>query len=458
MELKDKRVLVVGLGKSGVASALFMKARGAKVTVSDTKSGDDLRNEIPVLLDHGITVESGGHGDRTFRGQDLIVVSPGVPVDAPPLVQARSLGETVIGEIELAAQFLPGPIVAITGSNGKTTTTTLVGEIMTAAGLPALVGGNIGTPAISLADRATNETVIVLEISSFQLETIQTFRPKVAVVLNVTPDHLDRHRTFEIYTDAKARIFENQQAIDFAVLNADDPTCVAMAGRTRAQVCWFSRMKEVEQGAWVRHGNIVFRDRSGQREILQVSEIPLKGAHNLENVLAAVCSGVLMGCAPEKIRKAVRDFKAVEHRLEFVATIRGVDYYNDSKATNVDATIKALESFPANIHLILGGKDKGSDYTLLNDLLRQRVKRVYTIGAAAAKIESQIVSSKNGGPEVVHAETLENAIRKANAVAQEGDIVLLAPACASFDQFKSYEHRGKVFKEIVRSLSAEPVK
>ena len=453
MELNGKRVLVVGLGKSGVASALFMKAHGAKVSVSDTKSGDELRNEIPVLLDHGITVETGGHGDRTFRGQDLIVVSPGVPVDAPPLVQARSLGETVIGEIELAAQFLPGPIVAITGSNGKTTTTTLVGEIMTAAGFPALVGGNIGTPAISLAERATPETVIVLEISSFQLETIQTFRPKVAVVLNVTPDHLDRHRTLEVYVNAKARIFENQQGSDFAVLNADDPTCVAMAARTRAQVFWFSRQKEVEQGAWVRDGNIVFRDQRGQREILEVSEIPLKGAHNLENVLAAVCAGALMGCAPDKIQQAVHNFKAVEHRLEFVATVRGVDYYNDSKATNVDATIKALESFPANIHLILGGKDKGSDYTVLNDLLRKRVKRVYTIGAAAAKIESQIVSSKNGGPELVHAETLENAIRKANAAAQPGDIVLLAPACASFDQFKSYEHRGKVFKEIVRGLA-----
>jgi UDP-N-acetylmuramoylalanine--D-glutamate ligase len=453
MELNNKRVLVVGLGKSGVASALFLKNHGARVTVSDTKSGDELRNEIPVLLDHGITVETGGHGERTFRGQDLIVVSPGVPVDAPPLVQARALGESVIGEIELAAQFLPGPIVAITGSNGKTTTTTLTGEIMTAAGFPALVGGNIGTPAISLAERAKPETVIVLEVSSFQLETIKTFRPRVAVVLNVTPDHLDRHRTFEAYVDAKARIFENQQASDFAVLNADDPTCVAMAARTKSQVFWFSRQKEVQQGAWVRDGNIVFRDATGQREILQVSEIPLKGGHNLENVLAAVCAGALMGCAPEKIRQAVRDFKAVEHRLEFVATIRGVDYYNDSKATNVDATIKALESFPANIHLILGGKDKGSDYTVLNDLLRQRVKRVYTIGAAAAKIESQIVSSKDGGPEVVHAETLENAIRKANAVAQSGDVVLLAPACASFDQFRSYEHRGKMFKEIVRTLS-----
>jgi UDP-N-acetylmuramoylalanine--D-glutamate ligase len=453
MDLNGKRVLVVGLGKSGVASALFLKARGAQVTVSDTKSGDELRNEIPVLLDHGITVETGKHGDRTFRGQDLIVVSPGVPVDAPPLVQARTLGEAVIGEVELAAQFLPGPIVAITGSNGKTTTTTLIGEIMTAAGFPALVGGNIGTPAISLADRAKPETVIALEISSFQLETIRTFRPKIAVVLNVTPDHLDRHRTFEVYVDAKARIFENQQSGDFALLNADDPTCVAMSSRTRAQVYWFSRQKEVQQGAWVRDGNIVFRDGRGdhnalQREVMQVSEVPLKGAHNLENVLAAVCASALMGCAPDKIRQAVRDFKAVEHRLEFVATIRGVDYYNDSKATNVDATIKALESFPANIHLILGGKDKGTDYTVLNELLRQRVKYVYTIGAAAAKIESQIK-----GPEVVHAETLENALRKANAVAQPGDVVLLAPACASFDQFKNYEHRGQTFKEIVRGLA-----
>jgi UDP-N-acetylmuramoylalanine--D-glutamate ligase len=455
MELKDKRVLVVGLGKSGVASALFLKAHGALVTVSDTKSGDELHNEIPVLLDHGIAVETGGHGERTFRGQDLIVVSPGVPVDAPPLVQARALGIPVIGEVELAARFLPGPIVAITGSNGKTTTTTLAGEIMTAGGLPTLVGGNIGTPAISLAERSRPESVIVLEVSSFQLETIQSFRPKVAVVLNVTPDHLDRHRTFEAYVDAKARIFENQHGADFSVLNADDPTCVAMAARSKAQVFWFSRLKEVKQGAWVRDGNIVFRDGTEQREIMLTSEIPLKGAHNLENVLAAVCAGSLMGCTPEKIGKAVREFKAVEHRLEFVATIRGVDYYNDSKATNVDATIKALESFPANIHLILGGKDKGSDYTVLNDLLRQRVKRVYTIGDAAGKIESQIASSTSGGPEVVHAETLENALRKASAVAQPGDVVLLAPACASFDQFKNYEQRGQVFKEIVRELAAD---
>lgn len=453
--MNNKRVLVVGLGKSGVASALFLKAKGARVTVSDSKPQDQLKDQIPVLLDNGIAVETGGHGERTFGGQDLIVVSPGVPTDSPPLLQARALGENVIGEVELAAQFFPGRIVAITGSNGKTTTTTLAGEIMAAAGYRAAVGGNIGTPAISLVEAATAATIAVLEVSSFQLETIQTFRPQVAVVLNVTPDHLDRHRTFAAYVDAKARIFENQRAGDFTVLNADDRTCVELATRTRAQVFWFSRTAEVKQGAFVHEGRIFFRDHTGQREIMLVSEIPLKGAHNVENVLAAVCVGALLGCEPDRIRTAVRNFKAVEHRLEHVATIDGVDYYNDSKATNVDATIKAIESFPANIHLILGGKDKGSDYSVLNDLLQKRVKRVYTIGAAAAKIESQIVPSKNGGPEIDHAETLETAIRQAAEVATPGDVVLLAPACASFDQFRNYEHRGKVFKQVVNSLAVQ---
>ncbi len=451
MDVNNKRVLVVGLGKSGVASALFLKARGARVTVSDTKPQDEFKNEIPRLLDQGVAVETGGHGERTFHGQDLIVVSPGVPVDAPPLVQARALGEKVIGEIELAAEFFPGKIVAITGSNGKTTSTTLAGEILAAGGLSTVVGGNIGTPAISLVERATADTTAVLEVSSFQLETIQTFRPRIAVVLNVTPDHLDRHRTFAAYTDAKARIFENQGTDDFAVLNAEDPTCVEMATRTQARVFWFRRKKEVEQGAYVRDGQILFRDSRGQRKIMLLSEIPLKGAHNVENVLAAACVGVLSGVDSVQIRRAVASFEAVEHRLEYVATIRGVEYYNDSKATNVDATIKALESFPANIHLILGGKDKGSDYSVLNDLLRLRVKRAYTIGAAAAKIESQIKDAA----EIVHAETLENAIKRASDSARPGDIVLLAPACASFDQFRNYEHRGEVFKEVVKALAVE---
>src|SRR6266436_1630058 len=453
MDLKDKRALVVGLGKSGVASALFLKSRGARVTVSDSKPEAELRNEILLLLDHGITVETCGHGDRTFRGQDLIVVSPGVPFDAPQLEQARALGEPVIGEVELAAQFLPGPIVAITGANGKTTTTTLAGEIIEAGKFPTLVGGNNGTPAISFADQARPDTWTVLEVSSFQLETIVSFRPRVAVILNITPDHLDRHKTFANYVNAKARIFENQRPDDFAVLNADDPTTAGLAGRTRAPLFWFSRKKEVEKGSFVRSGHILFRDGKSEREIMQLSEIPLKGAHNLENVLAGVSIGALVGCQPAQIREAVRNFKAVEHRLEFVAKIAGVDYYNDSKATNVDATIKALEAFPADdyphLHLILGGKDKGSDYTLLHELLRQRVKRVYTIGAAAAKIESQI----QGAAEIDHAETLESAVRRASESAVAGDVILLAPACASFDQFQSYEHRGRVFKETVHSLA-----
>jgi UDP-N-acetylmuramoylalanine--D-glutamate ligase len=449
MDLQNKRVLVVGLGKSGVASALFLKSRGARVTVSDSKPEAELREEILLLLEHGITVETGGHGDRTFRGQDLIVVSPGVPVDAPQLVQARNLGEPVIGEIELAAQFLSGPIVAITGANGKTTTTSLAGEIIAAGKFSTLVGGNIGTPAISFVDRAGPATWTVLEVSSFQLETIVEFRPRIAVVLNVTPDHLDRHKTFDNYVNAKARIFENQRADDFTILNADDPTTAGLSDRTRAQLFWFSRKKETEKGAFVRGTDIVFRDGYGEREIMPLAEVSLKGAHNLENVLAGVCIGMLVGCQPEQIRLAVRNFKAVEHRLEFVTRFADVDYYNDSKATNVDATIKALESFPANIHLILGGKDKGSDYTVLNELLRQRVKRVYTIGAASAKIESQI----QGAAEIEHAETLENAVRRASESAVAGDIVLLAPACASFDQFQSYEHRGRVFKETVHSLA-----
>ena len=449
MELQNKRALVVGLGKSGVASALFLKSRGARVTVSDSKPEAELRDEILLLLEHGITVETGGHGDRTFRGQDLIVVSPGVPFDAPQLAQARTLGEPVIGEIELAAQFLAGPIVAITGANGKTTTTSLAGEILAAGKLPTLVGGNIGTPAITFADQAKPDTWVVLEVSSFQLETIVSFRPRIAVILNITPDHLDRHKTFANYLNAKARVFENQQNSDFTILNADDATTATLAGRARAQLFWFSRKKAQEKGAYVRDANIFFRDGHGERAIMPLAEIPLKGAHNLENVLAAVAIGVLAGCEPDQIRHAVRNFKAVEHRLEFVTRIAGVEYYNDSKATNVDATIKALESFPGNIHLILGGKDKGSDYRVLNDLLRQRVKRVYTIGAAAAKIESQI----QGAAEVDHSETLEVAVRRASESAVAGDVVVLAPACASFDQFQNYEHRGRVFKETVHSMA-----
>jgi UDP-N-acetylmuramoylalanine--D-glutamate ligase len=449
MDVKGKRVLVVGMGKSGIASALFLADQGARVAVSDTKSEEELHHEIPQLLDHGVEVEAGYHGERTFKEQQLIVISPGVPYDVPQLVQARQAGIPVIGEVELASRFLKGQIVAITGSNGKTTTTSLVGEIIAAGGKKTLVGGNIGTPAISFVEEATDDTWIVLEVSSFQLETIEQFHPKIAVVLNVTPDHLDRHRTFENYAAAKARIFENQTSGDFTVLNADDSTCAAMAGKVKAPVYWFSRIHPVERGVFVRGESICWTDGRREQTIMRVTEIGLKGAHNVENVLAGICTGVLAGIDPSDIRRAVANFKAVEHRLEFVANVRGVAYYNDSKATNVDATVKALESFPGRIHLILGGKDKGSDYSVLNSLLAERVARVYTIGTAASKIESQIK-----GTPVVSSGTIDNAVRQASEQAVPGDIVLLAPACASFDQFMSYEHRGRVFKDLVRQLES----
>jgi UDP-N-acetylmuramoylalanine--D-glutamate ligase len=451
MELIDKRVLVVGLGKSGVAAALFLQAQGARVTISDSKAEPQLGKEIPALLDKGIVVETGAHGERTFRDQDVIVLSPGVPADTPQLQQARKYRTPIIGEVELASRFLKGPIVAITGSNGKTTTTSLCGEILSKSGMQTQVGGNIGTPVTDLIATSTVKTYNVLEVSSFQLETIESFRPSIAVILNITPDHLDRHGSFAAYAGAKERIFENQTQDDFAVLNADDTQCVEIAKRIKSKVFWFGGVERAGNGAFVRGANIYWRSPEGEElEIMPVNEIALKGAHNLENVLAGVAVAVLAGCDAKDIRRAVKEFKAVEHRLEYVDTIDGVSYYNDSKATNVDATIKALESFPKNIHLILGGKDKNSDYTVLNPLLKDRAKRVYTIGAAAEKIESHLHLPSS--VPVVHAETLKNAVRLAAESAVTGDVVLLAPACASFDQFDGYEHRGRTFKELVHSL------
>jgi UDP-N-acetylmuramoylalanine--D-glutamate ligase len=455
MDVRGKRVLVLGMAKSGLAAARFLAAHGAQILISDTRAAAELTEEAAQLRrSSAISAEFGRHSDASFHDKDLIVVSPGVPNFLPQLTEARARGVEVIGELELAARFLQGRIIAITGSNGKTTTTALTGEVIAAGGKPTLVGGNIGTPAISLVEQSTPESFIVLEVSSFQLETIREFRPYVAVVLNITPDHLDRHGSMEAYVAAKARVFENQTAQDFAVLNRDDATCASLAKNVRARVRWFSHHEELDAGAFVHNGQIIWRDSQGDCEVMAVSEIPLKGAHNLENVLAAVAAGMLAGVQPAQIRQAVRGFHAVEHRLEFVARIAGVDYYNDSKATNVDATIKALESFPGNIHLILGGKDKGSDYTVLIPLIRDRVKRVYTIGAAAQKIEQQIA----GAAEIARSETLARAAEEATHNSCAGDVVLLAPACASFDQFQNYEHRGRVFKDLVRQLQSSAAK
>ena len=454
MELKNKRVLVVGLGKSGMAAALFLRDKGARVTVSDARSAVALAEEIPTLLDAGIMVEAGGHGLLTFRRQDLIVVSPGVPFDTPELKQVRAYGKDgppIIGELELASRFLQGKVLAITGSNGKTTTTSLLGKIFADAGGPTLVGGNIGTPVIDLIAPSTLETVSVLEVSSFQLETVEEFHPQIAVVLNITPDHLDRHGTFENYAAMKARITARQGAEDFLVLNGEEKPTQMLAAKTKAQVFWFSGRRPIKQGAFVHGESVLFITREGAKAepVMPVAEIPLKGAHNVDNVLAAVCAARLGGIAAESIRASVKSFKAVEHRLEFVATVRGVEFYNDSKATNVDATKKALEAFKSGVHLILGGKDKNSDYMELSDLLRARCKVVYTIGSAAEKIERHLA----GVVKIVSAGTLDSAVRKAAEDAVAGDVVLLAPACSSFDQFENYEQRGRIFKEIVNGLA-----
>jgi UDP-N-acetylmuramoylalanine--D-glutamate ligase len=395
-------------------------------------------------------VETGGHGLLTFRRQDLIVVSPGVPLDTPELVQVKHFGLPVIGELELAARFLKGKTLAVTGSNGKTTTTTLLGEILAAGGLPTLVGGNIGVPVIALIDSSTDETWSVLEVSSFQLETTEKFRPNIAVILNITPDHLDRHGSFENYIRAKELIFAAQTPEDYLVLNADNTPCVEAPLRAKSQVYWFSIEHPVSPGAWLEDGWVVYRSvhQGTVEQVMPLSAIPLKGAHNVENVLAAVCAARLAGVPADAIRSAIEKFKAVEHRLEYVATRNGVEFYNDSKATNVDATAKAVASFSSGIHLILGGKDKGSPYTVLADLLRERVTAVYTIGAAAPKIEKDL----RGVVSIHSCETLDKAVAAAASAAHAGEVVVLAPACSSYDQFENYEQRGRVFKELVDAL------
>jgi UDP-N-acetylmuramoylalanine--D-glutamate ligase len=386
----------------------------------------------------------------TFRRQDLIVVSPGVPMDTPEVKQVVAFGLPVIGEVELASRFLQGQIVAITGSNGKTTTTTLVGKIFADAGLPTLVGGNIGLPVIDLVPKSTPETVSVLEVSSFQLETVAEFHPRIAVVLNITPDHLDRHGSFEKYAAAKARITERQTAEDFLVLNAEDKETQMVALKSKAQIYWFSGRRPIKQGAFVHGESIFFIPREGAKAepVMPVSEIHLKGAHNVENVLAAVCAARLANISAESVRGSVAAFRAVEHRLELVRRWNDVEFYNDSKATNVDASMKAVSSFPGGIHLILGGKDKDSDYGTMAELLKERVKVVYTVGSAAEKIEHQL----HGVVKMVAAQTIERAVAAAAKGATPGDVVLLSPACSSFDQFENYEHRGRVFRQTVMEL------
>jgi len=447
IELRNKRVLVVGLARTGIATALFCAARGAHVTATDTRAGKELGDPVAVLQKAGVALELGGHRQELILDADLIIPSPGVPADAPLLQFARSKGVTIWSEIELAYRFLKGRLIGITGSNGKTTTTSLIEHILRSAGFSTILAGNIGTPLISCVEKSSEKTVAVAELSSFQLELIEKLRPNISVFLNLTPDHLDRHHTLESYGAAKARIFQNQGESDSAVLNADDPGTTPYAP-AKPQVFWFSRKQRVAQGAFVKESEILFRREGTEEAILKLADIPLAGAHNVENVLAAVAATKLAGAESAAIAKGVRSFAGVEHRLEFVAEIGGVRFYNDSKATNVDATLKALDAFPGRILIILGGKDKGSDYTVLKAPLRERAILALLIGVAADKIEKQIA----GSVAIEQAGTLERAVETAAHAARAGDVVLLAPACASFDQFQNYEHRGRVFKELVHQL------
>jgi UDP-N-acetylmuramoylalanine--D-glutamate ligase len=447
IELAGKQVLVVGLARTGIATALFCAERGARVTATEARPELEIPETAAKLRAAGVTLELGGHRAETFVQQDLIVPSPGVPSMMPALAAARAIGVPVWSEIELAWRFLRGRLICITGSNGKTTTTSLIGHILETARLPVQVAGNIGTPLISRVDLSSDASFTVVEASSFQLESISAFRPDIGVLLNVTPDHLDRHGSIEAYGRAKARMFENQRAEDAAVINADDAVAPQYAP-AEPRVFYFSRAKRVASGCYLRGDEIVFRCDGTETVLLAHKDIGLRGSHNIENVLAAATAARLAGAEPVAIAEGVRTFAGVEHRIEYVATISGVEYFNDSKATNVDATLKALDAFPGNVLVILGGKDKGSDYRILRQALRSHARMALLIGSAADKIETELA----GVIPVERAETLARAVEIAARHARPGDIVLLAPACASFDQFENFEQRGRVFKQLVREL------
>jgi UDP-N-acetylmuramoylalanine--D-glutamate ligase len=449
MDIRGKRVLVVGLARSGIAAAALLRLKGAVVTVTDARPAPEFSDQLPEMLAQKVGIELGVHRVETFLNQDLIVVSPGVPWDLAQLRAARERGIQVYPEVEVASWFLEGTLVGITGTNGKTTTTTLLGRILESSGFPTFVGGNIGVPLISAVNRIPEDSVLVVELSSFQLEAAQDFRPHVAVLLNLTPNHLDRHPSFEAYGSAKAQIFRNQTAEDYAILNADDHNVMALAPALASTKVFFSRQRELADGVFLDGDDIVYRIRNLERVILRRQDVHLRGDFNLENVMAAAAAACVLGVEFEAIRDAVADFRGVEHRLEFVREILGVEFYNDSKATSVDATVNALSAFEGGVHLILGGKDKGAPYEPLRGMIEGRVKNVFVIGAAAERIAKELA----GAAEFTYSGDLEMATNQAFDHAEPGDVVLLAPACASFDQFRDFEHRGQSFKDIVELLA-----
>ena len=455
MQIECRKTLVLGAGKSGVQSARFLSEHGALVTLHDKKPID----EWPVAArslktSHNVDFISGEFPSDMLDQIDLIVISPGVPKNTIPVRYLDRYDAEVIGEVELAYRFLKGRIVGITGSNGKTTTTALIGELLKKAGIATQVGGNIGTPLLSLAETSTDESWSVVELSSFQLETIVDFRPHVGICLNVTPNHLDRYDGFHDYALAKHRLFMNQTADDVAILNADDEITADWAAGLKANVVLFSVKRELDEGLFLRANELICRASGKEKVLTTRDEIFLRGLHNVENVLAALAAGLACGASPESMRETVTEFKGVEHRIEFVTEIDGVKFYNDSKATSVDATSKALDALSVGegkTILILGGRGKNTPYAPLIDLIERSVRSLILVGEDADNIESQL----SGHAEIIRADSIDDAVAQGFAAARLGDAVLLAPACASFDMFTSFEERGKVFKAAVRKLRIE---
>ena len=451
MELAGRKVLVIGAARSGIASARFLAQRGATVALNDRKPLSEWPQGALDLKTEGVGLIEGDPPSWLLDQIDLLIVSPGVPTKAIPIRYAARRGVEVIGEIELASRFLLGRIVAITGTNGKTTTTTLIGQMLKDGGLKVQVGGNIGTPLISMIDSSSDEGWTVVELSSFQLETIVDFHPTVAAVLNVTPNHMDRYESLMDYAAAKHHIFMNQAAGDVAILNADDKIVSTWAKGLRAHVTQFSVQQELDEGFFLRGSELVSKTEAGERVLMTRDDLRLRGLHNVENVLAASAAGLACGVAPDSLRATVQNFNPVEHRLEEVAEINGVRFINDSKATSVDATIKALEAFDdeaGKIVLILGGRGKQAPYAPLASLVKARVRKLILMGEDAPQIEAEL----GAVAPFEHGTTMGDAVARAFAAAESGDVVLLAPACASFDMFESFEHRGRVFKEEVMRL------
>jgi len=450
-EVDGKKVLVIGAARSGIASARFLVQRGAVVALNDRKPLAKWPEAARALKTEGVGQVEGDPPSWLLDQIDLVVVSPGVPTKAIPLRYADRRGAEVIGEIELASRFLRGRVVAVTGTNGKTTTTSLIGEMLKDAGLAVQVGGNIGTPLISMVDTSREDGWTVVELSSFQLETIVNFHPTIAVVLNVTPNHMDRYDSVQDYAAAKHRIFLNQTKGDVALLNADDEIVSSWAAGLKAHVVQFSVSRELAEGLFLRGRELVSRTKDAERVLMTREDMKLKGTHNVENALAALGAGLACGAAPESLRETVRNFHPVEHRLEEVTEVNGVRFFNDSKATSVDATMKALEAFAGEagkVVLLLGGRGKQAPYSPLAPLVSERVRKMILIGEDAPAIERDLGSAAP----FEHASDMGDAVKRGFAAAKPGDVVLLAPACASFDMFESFEHRGRVFKDEVSSL------